>query len=368
MRRHDAATERPDLSFDPGTLLPDDCGPYATYRHLRGEWPIYQSPSGGFWALSRFDDVRTASRDWETFSNAGGVDLDELGRLVFGPGDFLDMDPPEHDELRAVVKSRFTPKSVATLQPMVQGHVDELLARLVAARTADAVEHLACALPFHVMCSIFGFASGDRPELRRLYRTVMQRRPGAVTIPRHALEAATEMRSYLLAEARERRGRPRDDLMTQVALTEVDGTRLLECKLVGMCFVLFSAGIDTVAGLLGNAVLLLAEHPDQRRLVLHDPLKLPAAIEEVLRYESPLQFNARTTTRRVTVGGDVIPAGARVLLLYGSANRDERRRCHPGVGGPRLPPPATAVHRQATHDPPGQPLLSAQREVEAVGE
>jgi cytochrome P450 len=158
-----------------------------------------------------------------------------------------------------------------------------------------------------------------------LYRTVMHRSPETVTIPQRALEAAAELRTYFVSQARECRRRPRDDLMTQIALARPDGDPLPDAKLAGLCFVLFSAGIDTVASLLGSATLLLALHADQRQRVLDDGDRLPAAIEEALRYESPLQFNARVTTRDVKMSGAVIPCGERVLLLYGSANRDERR-------------------------------------------
>jgi cytochrome P450 len=325
VRRGKDPPPSPDLRFDPVALIPGDAGPYAAYARLRSEAPLYRSPDGGFSALSRFEDVRAASRDWDAFSNADGVDLDGLGPQIFGPGDFLDVDPPEHDELRGLVKSRFTPKAVAGLAPLVRALSDDLLSRLVAMRTADAVEHLAWALPFRVMCSIVGFGAGDQERLNRLYRTVVRRSPGTMRIPSAALEAGAEMRSYFVSEARDRRERPRHDLMTQVAIAEIRGERLDERKLAGVCFVLFSAGIDTVAGLLGSALLLFAENPDQRRLLSHDASKVAGAIEEVLRYESPLQFNARTTTRQVTVGNGVIPAGERVLLLYGSANRDERR-------------------------------------------
>jgi cytochrome P450 len=312
--------------FDPLALARDPgAGPYSVYERLRQEAPVFHSEAHGFWALSRFEDVRAASRDWQTFSNADGVDLDRLGTLVFGPGDFLDTDPPEHDELRAVVRSRFTPRSIAALEPMVEAHVAELLADLSAAAAPDLAEHLGWPLPCRVMCSVFGFGAGDRSRVTALYRDSMRRDPGSLAIPADALAAAAEMRDWFVSEAHERRRRARDDLMTQFALSKPDGAPLPDSKLAGMCFILFSAGIDTVASLLGSAALLLAEHPDQRRLLLERMDQLPASIEEVLRYESPLQFNARVTTRNVTVAGTDIPARERVLLLYGSANRDERR-------------------------------------------
>jgi cytochrome P450 len=336
---------------------------YDAYERLRREAPVYHDPDGRFWALSRFEDVRAASRDWRTFSNSGGVDLDELGTVVFGPGDFLDTDPPEHDELRSVVKSRFTPRSVGALQGMIEGHVEELLADMAASEAPDVAEQLAWPLPCRVMCSLFGFPPDERARLTAMYRTVMQRTAGNLTIPPQALEAAADMRTSFVAEADERRSRPRDDLMTQIALATTDGSHLPDAKLAGMCFVLFSAGIDTVVALLGNAVALLAEHPEQRELVLQDPDRLPAALEEALRYESPLQFNARVTTRRVTVAGTAIPAGERVLLLYGSANRDERRFEHPARFDILRPPKRHLAFGEGIHFCIGAPLARLQARV-----
>jgi len=302
--------------FDPFDLA-GAVDPYPTYRELRDTAPVFHNLSRGFWALSRFEDVRSASRDWGTFSNSEGVDLDELGRRVFGPGDFLDMDPPDHDELRAVVRGRFTPKAIASLEPMIRDRVSRLLGRL---SSGDAVAQLAWPLPIDVMCSIIGFPEADRAWISRLYASVMERAPGEDAIPREALKAAAELRDYFVDTAHKRRRRPEADVLTMISQSELPDT-----KVAGMCFVLFSAGIDTVASLLGSAILLLAEHPAARQLALEQPNGLAIVIEEVLRYESPLQFNARTTNVEVAVGDEVIPAGERVLLLYGSANRDERR-------------------------------------------
>jgi hypothetical protein len=316
--------------FDPFELA-GTADPYPTYRTLRERAPVFHNAARGFWALSRFDDVRAASRAWASFSNASGVDLDELGRKVFGPGDFLDMDPPDHDELRAVVRSRFTPKAVASLEPLVRRHVQGLLDLPSTTETFDAIERLAWRVPTGVMCSIMGIPGAERSRIVRLYVRVMQRAPGQEAIPTSALEAAAELREYFVALARERRGHPRTDLMTTIAHGEVQGEPLPERKLAGMCFVLFSAGIDTVASLLGSAVLLIGSDAAARQLALTAAAELPIVIEGVLRYESPLQFNARTTTADVRVGDELIPAGERVVLLYGAANRDERRFDSPDV-------------------------------------
>ena len=293
--------------FDPFDLA-GAVDPYPTYRELREVAPVFHNQSRGFWALSRFEDVRSASRDWETFSNSEGVDLDELGRRVFGPGDFLDTDPPDHDELRAVVKGRFTPKAIASLEPMIRDRVRTLLREL---SSGDAVQQFAWPLPIDVMCSIMGFPEAERAWMSGLYARVMERAPGDDAIPREALEAAAELREYFIESARRRGSMPAGDVLTVIGQSE-----LPDSKVAGMCFVLFSAGIDTVASLLGSAILLVAEHPSARQLAVDNPNGLALVIEEVLRYESPLQFNARTTTVDVAVGHQVIPAGERVLLLY----------------------------------------------------
>lgn len=303
--------------------------PYRIYGSLRDEEPVHLNSATGIWTLSRFEDVRAASRDWGAFSNAEGVDLDELGRCVFGPGDFLDMDPPQHDELRAVAKSRFSPSAVKSLETTIRSQVECLVGDVRDRVSFDGVAALAWPLPVRVICSVFGFSAIERAELGALYRVVMKRAPGRLAIPQASLEAADAMRMRFVSIAQERRSDPRDDLMTQIAVAEVNGEQLDDRKLAGLCFVLFSAGIDTVAAALANALWLLADHPDQLEALALASDRLPAAIEEVLRYESPLQFNARTTTRDVRIGERVIPAGARVVLLYGAANRDERRFAAP---------------------------------------
>jgi cytochrome P450 len=344
------------------------CDLYERYSRLREEAPAHRNPMTGIWALSRFDDVRAASRDWETFSNAGGVDLDELGRRVFGPGDFLDTDPPEHDELRAVVRSRFTPKAVKAFEPVVRRHVERLLGGAQANESFDAVEALAWPLPVSVICSLFGFSADQREELGALYRLVMRRTAGEPAIPPAALEAAAEMRRRFVELARSRRIQPDDDLLTQIALAEIDGEPLPDPKLAGLCFVLFSAAIDTVAAVLSNALWLLARHPDQCRVLAEQPAALPVAIEEVLRFESPLQFNARTVTRDVELHDRVIPAGSRVVLLYGAANRDDRRFDHADRFDVSREPKRHLAFGEGIHFCIGAPLarLQAKIALEAV--
>jgi len=353
----------PEPRFDPFEADSDGSGPYTTYRELRDRAPVYRNPAREFWALSRFDDVRTSSRDWRSFSNADGVDLDELGRRVFGPGDFLDMDPPEHDELRAVVRGHFTPRAISALEPMVREHVRRLLCDLPADETVDAVERLALPLPLDVMCSIIGLPAAERGWIGGLYATVMSRSPGEDAIPRSAVDAAAQLRDYFVAVSRDRRKHPKHDVMTMIARAEARGRPLPDRKIAGMCFVLFSAGIDTVASLLGSAILLLAEHPRARDIALGDPDKLPVAIEEVLRYESPLQFNARTTTVDVAVGDELIPAGERVLLLYGSANRDERRFESPDVFDIAREPKRHLAFGEGIHFCIGAPLARLQTRI-----
>ena len=305
--------------------------PYPVYRILRERYPLYRNPTRGFWALSRFADVQEASRDWTTFlSGRPGVELDDSGE-IFGPGNFLNSDPPTHDHLRNVVRGTFTPKSIARRESEIEGHVDRLIARLVDRGEGDLARDLAWPLPIAMVSQILGFPQSDHELLEGWVHRVNEREPDQARMPRRAWQAAREMRQYFCDQIASRRRVPRLDLLTEITRAEVEGRRLPEATAAGMCFILYLAGTETTASLVSNSLLLLHEHPDLRRQLAGNPSLLPQAIEEFLRYESPIQNLARTSTRDVTIHDEVIPAGERVLLLFGSANRDEQRYERPEV-------------------------------------
>jgi hypothetical protein len=298
--------------------------PYPVYRVLRDHAPLYHSAELGFWALSRYEDVVSVHRDWETYSSASGVDIDDTG-AEFGDGNFLEEDPPPHDLLRAVVRTEFIPKNLrAAQEPFVREQVGRMVADLKTRPAVDFARELAWELPVIVVSRLMGFPHGDRDQLRQWEEVFALRVPTLERLPPFALRAGDRLRSYFAELIEERRRRPCDDLMTKIATAEVDGKHIGDSA-VGMVFILFVAAIETTASLITQSLRLLCEHPEQRDWLADNLGAVPQAIEEVLRFEAPVQNLKRTTLRETELLGEPLPSGATVLLLTGSANRDERR-------------------------------------------
>jgi cytochrome P450 len=307
--------------------------PFPTYRWLRDHAPAYYNPDRDLWAISRHDDVIAVTNDWTTFSNAEGADTDDLGGHFAAPGNFLDSDPEEHDVLRAVVHKPFTPRQMRTrMEPVVQSAVDDLIGELAERDEADFAQELAWLLPARVIADLLGLPDGDLPLLRQWGEDVTRRIPDDPEPPPLALEALADIRAYLVDQIAERRRAPREDLLSVIANASVGETEeSIGEAAMGMATLMIVAGIETTASLIGNALFLLAEHPDQRAWLTEHPEAIPSALEEILRFESPVQHLRRVTTRDVEMHGAKVPAGARVVVLYGSANRDERRYPQAGL-------------------------------------
>jgi cytochrome P450 len=319
MNERDRTTDK--LVYDPFSFaLHDD--PYPVYRALRDESPVHHNPERGFWALSRFQDVQAAARDWQTFSSSAGVDLDGFAGS-FGAGNFLELDPPRHDQLRALVQRDFNPKTIARLEPDVRGIAAGLLDDFREQSEVDLAQQFAWPLPIRVTSLVLGLPSSDLDKLEALAHQLLIRTPDSIDLPVQALEASAAMRDYLATILGQRRREPRDDILSRVALAEIDGKNIGD-EAIGLLLILFSAGIDTTACLITNALFHLATLEDVRRRLAADPSSIPQAIEEFLRWEAPVQSIARITTRAVELHRTVIPEGERVSLLYGAANRDER--------------------------------------------
>jgi cytochrome P450 len=311
-----------DVIYDPFSVEMNE-DPYPTYRRLREECPLHYNPERALWSLSRYHDIQAAARDWGTFSSLAGADLDETGKLI-GEGDFLDTDPPHHDLLRKAVREHFTPKAIKSLEGRVRQRCDGLLGAFIDEGEADLAQAFAWPLPAGMVCELLGFPESDHAELLRLFADSLRRVPGTSEVPPAAWEAATTVRRYFADVAAERAKRPRDDVMSTLARAVRSGEVSAE-EILGICYLLFLAGIETTAALISNALLLLHENSDERELLARDLSLMPAAVEELLRFESPVQFIGRGTTREVELHGRVIPKGARVVLIYASANRDQRK-------------------------------------------
>lgn len=241
-----------------------------------------------------------------------------------GPGNFIAADPPDHDRLRRVVRGRFTPTGVAAMEAAIRADVRATLDAAVQAGGFDAAATLAWAVPVRTVSRLLGLPVEDEPALRGWLQAVIRRTPAHDRLPATARAAGAELRSYFAGHVERRRVEAGDDLLGDVVGAQRRG-HLDPAEVPGLCILLYVAGTETVADFIGNALTALAEHPDQRRLLAAEPERMPAAVEELLRFESPVQYQVRIATAAAELHGVTIPAGAAVALLWGAANRDERR-------------------------------------------
>jgi cytochrome P450 len=313
-----------DLLYDPFAELGIE-DPYPLYGRLRDEAPAYHNPDRDFWALSRFDDVQAAARDWETFSSEPCVDPDYVGvRLRLNS--FLDLDPPMHDLLRRIVKGHFTPNAIKEMEVTTGAVADELVAAFLSAGETDLARDFAWGLPLRVTMALLGLPVEDFPFLRDTFERLWEDNrlwiEPAPDAPSRV--AAARIHEYFAAVLLERERRPAGDVLTTIAEAHSRADLGLDV-LAELAIVLYIAGYETTANLLSNSLLHLAEHPDQRAWLVANPDRLGDAVEELLRFDAPVQVLARNTTKPVEMHGQRLPAGARILLLWGAANRDPRR-------------------------------------------
>jgi cytochrome P450 len=306
--------------------------PYPTFRRLRDEAPLYHDAELDLWAFSRFEDVQAAAKDWETYSSSvggRGNDIDDTFELFLPAGDLAGVDPPLHTRLRGALRFAFSPSALkAKFEPIVRRKVVDLIDQFVDEGKADFARDLARPLPGSTMFSWFGFPEADHPQLLAWFGEMLERDPGVQALPARAVAGRDQMRAYMQAAAAERRAAPRDDLMGFLVAAETAG-QITADEVLGSSMLLFVAGITTTSGLISNSLLHLDRFPTERERIRLDPTILPAAIEELLRFDAPIQTLARTATRDVEAHEGVIPAGSRVALIWASANRDERHWADP---------------------------------------
>jgi cytochrome P450 len=310
--------ERPH--YDPFSFYDD---PYPIYAQLRREAPLYHNSDRDLWVLTRFEDIQAISRSWQTYSSGQGVVLDDESDF-YAPGGFVDQDPPSHDRLRAVLAPYFTPKTIKQLEPQVLAKTRDLLAPFVETGEIDLAADIARPLPAAVICMLLGLPSEDDALLGDWFAKMLERVPGQVEAPASAWEANRALRDYIAEAAAHRKGSPRDDLLTVIAKAQQDRT-ISDSEVVGLAIFMFYSGIITTAGLISNSFLNLLDFPQQRAAIANDTEVIPAAIEELLRFDAPIQSLSRVTISDQEIHGTVIPAGSRVLLVWASANRDEER-------------------------------------------
>lgn len=297
--------------------------PWAMYASLRDHDPVHHVERGGYWVLSRFADVYAAATDTATFSSAQGLTFEYGDREKAGLAEARPMvmlDPPEHTAFRRLVSRGFTPRQVSDIEPAVRSFVVERIEQLRAAGTGDVVAHLFKPLPSLVVAHYLGVPEADRSRFDRWTEGIVA--ANAQGDPLLAGETVAELFGYFSDLIEQKRRSPGDDTISALVDTGADGPEVLQ--VLGFAFTMVTGGNDTTTGLLGVAAELLTRRPDQRALLLDQPDLLPQAVEEMLRLSAPVQGLARTTTRPVTVHGVDVPPDVKVLLLYGSANRDPR--------------------------------------------
>jgi cytochrome P450 len=300
--------------------------PYPTYARLRDEAPLYRNDERGFWALSRHADVLAAFRDSERFSNAEGVSIDPAasGPHAHKTMSFLAMDEPEHQRMRGLVSRGFTPRRVAEMEDGIRALTVRHLDAALAHDEFDFVSDLAGKVPMDVMSELLGVPGADRSELRRLSDVLLHRDEGFNDVPPAAIAASLDLVVYYAAMIAERRAHPGDDLIAAVGAADVDGDRLTDDEITSFLFLMVVAGNETTTKLLAHAWYWAWRHPDERAKPFADPGRVPQWVEETLRYDTSSQMLARVTHVDCELHGQTIPKGDRVLLLAGSANRDER--------------------------------------------
>ena len=294
--------------------------PFPVYRQLRDEAPAYHDDDLGFWALSRYDDVVRALHDPDTFCSRFGITLEEGNSLPM----MLTTDPPDHTALRRLVSRAFTPRRIADLEPAIRKLASNYLDGLSDRSCADLIVDYAAPLPMDVISRLLGVPDGDQEELRGWSDALLHRAEGDIEVTPAGIDAAYQLYKYFSAFVAERRASPRDDFAAALVSAESEGEYLTNDQVVGFLFLLIIAGNETTTKLLGNCLLAMQGFPSERAKVIAEPDRIPDAVEEILRFEGSTQVMARTLTRDVELHGRTMPTGHKVLLLLGSANRDER--------------------------------------------
>jgi cytochrome P450 len=309
--------------------------PRAMYDHLIEHDPVAWNADYGFWTLSRWDDVAEASKDWATFSSSYGVTVEQIvSHQPVGMDSLIMIDPPRHDRLRSLVSRVFTPRAVGSLEPMVREVIGEYFDALGDRSSFDVVQDVSGPFPVEIISRMLGVPAPDRQQIRHWLDISLTRQEGERQAGQEAMEAMISFAAYayeLTASKRQRLadGGQSEDMIDGLIQAEYrDDTGALhqldDMEIAGFATLLGGAGAETVTKLVGNALVDFARDPDQWQLVLDDRSRIPNAVEEVLRYHPPSQYQGRYAVKDWTRHGVTIPAGSPVLLLTGAATRDPR--------------------------------------------
>jgi len=314
-----------ELDFNPfGFSHHDD--PYATYKRMRDEAPLYWNDELKFWALTRFDDVQEGFRDTELFSSAGGIALENrrpIGESM-GFDQMIEFDPPEHTVLRKLVSRVFTIRTVAKMEDEIRAIFTHYLDRVIENGSAEVVNDLTSPYPMDVISAVLGVPPSARDHLRVNSDKIMIRNDGVLEIPPAAAEGMFGLVEYFMDDLPKRKAGEGTGLINDLVGYEVDGRALTDEELLGFCVLFVIAGHETTTKMVANVLELLSRHPDQKAEVAADLDLVPGVIEEVLRFHNSTQYMHRTVTRDHTMHGRTMKAGDSVLMIIGAANHDDR--------------------------------------------
>ena len=291
--------------------------PFGWYRQQRASAPVMQDPRGA-WMVFGYEDVQRVLSDYASFSSSFGRSGDSLENPL--GASIISTDPPRHRQLRSLVTQAFTPRTVAQLEPRIAVIVNELLDAVIASGRMDIIDDFAYPLPVIVIAELLGIPAEDRARFKQWSDAIVT---GASEAGTRERDAIPEMNAYFMRMIEQRKREPQDDLISGLLAAQIDEQHLSLVELLGFCALLLVAGNETTTNLIGNAILCLDEHPDASERLRTNPELLPGAIEEVLRYRSPVQSMFRASVAEVTLSGQTIPAGRPVIAWIGSANRDE---------------------------------------------
>jgi cytochrome P450 len=328
--------------------------PFPWYRSMRAARPVYYNPQYRFWQVFRYDDVQRVLSDYTSFSSAfggGGQGRDPLSSSL------ISMDPPRHRQLRNLVTQAFTPRSVAQLSERITAIINALLDQVAARGHMDIVDDLSYPLPVIVIAEMLGIPREDRERFKVWSDAVV-----GASYPERGNPQA-EMSEYFLDMIQQRSREPQNDLISALLDAQIDGQHLNQRELLGFCILLLVAGNETTTNLIGNALLCFDEHPEVMEELRADPALVPGAIEEVLRYRSPVQYMYRRAVADITIGDHEIRAGQMVLAWIGSANRDEAQFPNPDYFDIRRTPNRHIAFGHGIHFCLGAPLARLEAKI-----
>jgi cytochrome P450 len=315
--------------YDPFSYEIDE-DPYPAYRWMRDEAPVYHNEEMDFFALTRFSDNLDAFIDKDAYTSTWSTSLEFMNAPKLGSGLMIWMDPPEHNRYRGLVSKAFTPRRIADLEPQIRAIATRYLDALVGRERFDVVKEFTARLPMDVISSLLGIPESDRRWVQEGSNAMLHRDPGSPLPRPEAIEATGEVLAYFDQQIAERRARPRDDMMTLLTQVEWEDedrsvAKLSDSDIRQFLMLLATAGNETVTKLLATAYYELWRNPGECALLVREPALTRNAVEELLRFDPPSQYQGRVATRDISLHGVVIPKHSRVLLINGATGRDERK-------------------------------------------